>query len=48
MRNQHLLQQLLMKKRNMKWKKLGSIENEEEECNTWCIERAMGMNMTNG
>ena len=37
-----------MKKRNMKLKKLGSIGNKDKKHNTWYIERAMGMNMTNG
>jgi len=37
-----------MKKWNMKWKKLGSTENVEEEYNTWFIERAMEMNMASG
>ena len=36
-----------MKKRNMKWKKSGSIENIEKEHNTWYIGRAMEINMTN-
>ena len=39
--------QLLIKKRNMKLKKLGNIENEDRECNIWYIGRVMGMNMTN-
>ena len=33
-RTQHLSQQLLIKKKNMKLKKSGSIENKEGECNT--------------
>jgi len=37
-----------MKKRNIKLKKYGSIENEAEECNTWCIGKVMRMNMING
>jgi len=49
MRNQHLHQQLLMrKKKSMKWKKSESIGNMEEEHSTWCIGKAIGMNMTNG
>ena len=36
-----------MKKKNMKWKKLESIENMEGGYNTQCIKRAMEMNMTN-
>ena len=36
-----------MKKRNMKWKKLGSIGNVGEEHNTWCIGRATKINITN-
>jgi len=36
-----------MKKRNMRWKKSGSIGNMEEGHNTWYIERAIEMNMTN-
>jgi len=39
---------IINKKRNMKWKKLGNIENVEEEHNTWYIRRAMEINMTNG
>jgi len=34
-----------MKKKNTKLKKFGSIENEEEECNAWFIEKVMGTNM---
>jgi len=41
-------QPLLMKKKNMKWKKLESIGNEIERCNISCIEKVMGMSMTNG
>ena len=37
-----------MKKRNMKLKKYESIGNKAEKCNIWCIERVMGMSMTNG
>jgi len=37
-----------MKKKNMKWKKYGSTGHEDGEHNTWCIGRAMGMNMING
>ena len=48
MRNQHLHQQLLMKKKNMKWKKSGSIGNMEEEHNTWYTGRAIEMNMISG
>jgi len=48
MRNQHLLQQLLIKKKNIKWKKLGSIGNMEEEHSTWYTGRAMEIKMTNG
>jgi len=47
-RNQHLYQQLLMKKRSMRWKKYGSIGNEEGERSSWFIGRVMGTNMTNG
>jgi len=36
-----------MKKKNMKWKKSGSIGNMEEEYNTWYTGRATEMNMTN-
>jgi len=36
-----------MKKRNMKLKKSGSIENKNGKYNTWYIGRVMGMNMTN-
>ena len=36
-----------MKKKNMKWKKSGNIGNMKEGRNTWCIGRAMEMNMTN-
>ena len=32
----------------MKLKKSGSIENEDEKHNTWCIERAIEMNTING
>jgi len=48
MRNQHHLQQLLTRKRNMRSKKLGSIENEVEEHSTSYIGRVMEMNITNG
>jgi len=37
-----------MKKRNMKSRKLESIENKDGKHNTWYIERVMEMNMTNG
>ena len=37
-----------MRKKNMKWKKSGSIENVEEGHNTWFTGKAMEMNMTNG
>ena len=47
MRSQHYHQQLLMKKKNMKWKKLGSIGNMEGEHNTWYIKKATEINMTN-
>ena len=33
---------------NMKLKKYGSIGNEAEEHNTWCIGKVMGTNMING
>jgi len=36
-----------MKKRNIKSKKFGSIENEDIEYNIWCIGRVMEINMTN-
>jgi len=39
---------LLMKKKNMKWKKYGSTENEDGKLSTWCIGRAMEMNTING
>ena len=45
--NQHLHLQLLMKKKNTKLKKYGSIGKKAEECNTWCIRKIMGMNMIN-
>jgi len=48
MRSQHHHQQLSMKKRNTKLRKLGSIGNRVEEHNTLYIGRAMGMNMING
>ena len=48
MKNQYLHQQLSIKKKNIKWKKSGSIENVEEEHNTWYTGRATEMNMTNG
>jgi len=37
-----------MKKKNMRWKKYGSIGNEDGEHNTWCIGKGMGMNTING
>jgi len=37
-----------MKKKSMRWKKYGSIGNEEGERSSWFIGRVMGMNMTNG
>ena len=37
-----------MKKKNMKLKKYGSIENKAERYNTWYIGRVMETNMTNG
>jgi len=37
-----------MKKKNMKWKKLGSIGNIEERHNIWFTGKAIEMNMTNG
>jgi len=37
-----------MKKRNMKLKKYGNIENMEEGCNIWCIRKVMEMNTING
>jgi len=37
-----------MKKKNMKWKKLGNIGNKVKKHNISCIGRAMEMNMTNG
>ena len=37
-----------MRKKNMKWKKLGSIENVKEGCNTWFTGKAIKMNTTNG
>ena len=32
----------------MRWKKYGSIENEDEERSTWCTGKGMEMNMING
>jgi len=46
MRSQYYYYQLLMKKRNMKLKKYGSIENEIEGYNILCIKNIMGMSMT--
>ena len=46
--NWHLYPLLLIKKKNMKSKKFGSIENKKGECNIWYIGRIMKMNMTNG
>jgi len=37
-----------MRKKNMKWKKYGSIGHEDGECNTWCIGKVMETNMING
>ncbi len=37
-----------MKKKNMKWKKLGSTGNMGGEHNTWWIKKATEINMTNG
>jgi len=37
-----------MKKRNMRWKKSESIENEEGGHNTWFTGKDMEMNMING
>jgi len=37
-----------MKKKNMKWKKYGSIGNEDREHSTWCTGKDMGTNTTNG
>jgi len=45
--NQHHHQQLLMKRKNMKLKKLGSTGNKAKEHNISCIGRATEMNMTN-
>ena len=47
-RNQHHYQQLLIRRKNTKLRKLGSIENKVEEHNISCIRRATEMNMTNG
>jgi len=37
-----------MKKKNMRWKKYGSIGNKDGEHNIWCIGKGMGMNTING
>jgi len=37
-----------MRKKNTKWKKYGSIENEDGEHNTWCTGKDMGTNTING
>jgi len=37
-----------MKKKNMKWKKYGSIGHKDGEYNTWYIGKVMGTNMING
>jgi len=36
-----------MRKKNIKLKKYGSIGNEAEEHNIWCIGKVIGMNMIN-
>jgi len=48
MRNWYHCQQLSIKKRNTKLRKLGSIGNRVEGHNTSYIRRAMEMNMING
>ena len=45
--NQHHHQQLLMKKRSIKLKKYGSIENKAEKHNIWCTGKVIGTSMTN-
>ena len=47
MKNWYYLQQLLMKKRNMRSKKLESTENKAEGYSTLHIGRVMEINMTN-
>jgi len=37
-----------MRKKNMKWKKYGSIGNEDGEHSTWYTGKDIGMNTING